>query len=400
VTADSGHDTDMSRRMVLLLAVACGMAVANLYYAQPLLHTIADSFGVGSGTAGLVVTLGQVGYAVGLALLVPVGDLVQPRKLVPAVLGVTTVALIASAVAPSVGLLIGASLLVGLGSVAAQILVPLAATLASDEKRGQVVGTVMSGLLLGILLARTVSGFVAATGSWRTVFWVAAALTLLLVVVLSRALPVTTLKPGVRYGGLLRSTVQLFLNEPLLRRRCALGALGMATFSVFWTSIAFLLAGAPYHYSDEVIGLFGLVGAAGALCATFAGRLADQGRSGLATSVFCVLIAVSFGPIAAGSTSVWWLIVGIVLLDIGVQGLQVTNQSIIYAVAPHARSRITSAYMVCYFTGGALGSALAGTVYGSAGWSGICWLGVGIGAAASLLSIVALRRPLVPSHAS
>jgi MFS family permease len=136
------------------------------------------------------------------------------------------------------------------------------------------------------------------------------------------------------------------------------------------------------------------------LCATFAGRLADQGRSGLATSVFCVLIAVSFGPIAAGSTSVWWLIVGIVLLDIGVQGLQVTNQSIIYAVAPHARSRITSAYMVCYFTGGALGSALAGTVYDSAGWSGICWLGVGIGAAASLLSIVALRRPLVPSHAS
>jgi predicted MFS family arabinose efflux permease len=384
--------------MVLLLAVACGLAVANLYYAQPLLDTIAHSFGVGSGTAGLIVTLGQIGYAIGLALLVPVGDLVQPRRLVPAVLAVTTVALVASALAPNIGVLIGLATLVGLGTVAGQILVALAATLASDEKRGQVVGTVMSGLLLGILLARTVSGFVAATGSWRTVFWVAAVLGLLMVVVLSRALPVTRPKPGVRYGGLLRSTVQIFLAEPLLRRRCGLGALGMATFSVFWTSIAFLLAGAPYHYSDEVIGLFGLVGAAGALCATYAGRLADQGRSGLATTVFCVLIAGSFGPIAAGSTSVWWLIVGIVLLDIGVQGLQVTNQSIIYTVAPHARSRITSAYMVCYFTGGAIGSALAGTVYSSAGWAGICWLGAGIGMVASLLSVVALRRPLVPSH--
>jgi predicted MFS family arabinose efflux permease len=386
--------------MVLLLAVACGLAVANLYYAQPLLHTIAHSFGIGSGTAGLVVTLGQVGYAVGLALLVPVGDLVQPRRLVPAVLALTAVALAASALAPNIGVLIGLALLVGLGTVAAQILVPLAATLASEEKRGQVVGTVMSGLLLGILLARTVSGFVAATGSWRTVFWVAAALALLQVVVLSRALPVTHPKPGLRYGGLLRSTIQLFLTEPLLRRRCGLGALGMAAFSVFWTAIAFLLAGAPYNYSDEVIGLFGLVGAAGALCATYAGRLADQGRSGLATSVFCVLVAVSFGPIAAGSTSVWWLIVGIVLLDIGVQGLQVTNQSIIYTVAPHARSRITSAYMVCYFTGGAIGSALAGTVYSSAGWSGICWLGAGIGVVASLLSFFALSRPLAPSHAS
>jgi predicted MFS family arabinose efflux permease len=253
---------------------------------------------------------------------------------------------------------------------------------------------------VGILLARTVSGFVAATGSWRTVFWVAAALTLLLVVVLSRALPVTQPKPGVSYGGLLRTTVELFLAEPLLRRRCGLGALGMATFSVFWTSIAFLLAGAPYHYSDEVIGLFGLVGAAGALCATYAGRLADQGRSGLATTVFCVLIAVSFGPIAAGSTSVGWLIVGIVLLDIGVQGLQVTNQSIIYSVAPDARSRVNSAYMVCYFTGGAIGSALAGTIFGDGGWAGICWLGAGLGVAASLLSLVALRRPLVASHAA
>jgi predicted MFS family arabinose efflux permease len=390
--APPGHDTQISQRLVLLLAVSCGVAVANLYYAQPLLHTIAHSFGVRSGTASLIVTLGQIGYAVGLALLVPVGDLIQPRRLVPAVLTITAVALVVSALAPNITVLIVVALLVGLGTVAAQILVPLAASLASDEKRGQVVGTVMTGLLLGILLARTVSGFVAAAGSWRTVFWVAAALTLTLVIVLSRALPVTRPQPGLRYGGLLRSTVQLFLDQPMLRRRCALGALGMATFSVFWTTIAFLLAGPPYHYSDEVIGLFGLVGAAGALCASFAGKLADRGHSGLTTSVFTGLIAVSFAPIAAGRTSVWWLIVGIVLLDVGVQGLQVTNQSLIYTVAPHARSRITSAYMVCYFAGGAAGSAAAGAVYDSWGWGGICWLGAGIGVAASVLSAVTMRQ--------
>ncbi len=379
--------------MVLLLAVSCGLAVANLYYAQPLLHTIAHSFGAGSGTAGLVVTLGQIGYAVGLGLLVPVGDLIQARRLVPAVLGLTAVALVASALAPSITVLICVALLVGLGSVGAQILIPLAASLASDEKRGQVVGTVMSGLLMGILLARTVAGFIAATGSWRSIFWVAAVLAALLALVLARVLPEHRLQPGLHYGRLLRSTVALLVEQPLLRRRCGLGALGMAAFSVFWTTIAFLLAGAPYHYSDEVIGLFGLVGAAGALCANVAGRAVDRGRSRLTTGVFAVAIAVSFAPIAAGRSSVAWLIVGIVVLDVGVQGLQVTNQSIIYKIAPHARSRITSAYMVCYFAGGALGSALAAATYDAAGWGGVCWLGTGIGVVAVALWAADSRWP-------
>ena len=378
----------ISHRMVLLLAVACGISVANLYYSQPLLHTIAKSFGAGSGTAGLVVTLSQIGYAVGLALLVPLGDLIAPRKLVPLVLAGTAVALVASALAPSIGTLIGVALLVGLGSVAAQILVPLAANLAEDDKRGQVVGTVMSGLLLGILLARTLAGFVAATGSWRSIYWVAAVLVTVLAIVLARALPPVKAPSELSYGQLLRSTVRLLANEPLLRRRCALGSLGMAAFSAFWTTMAFLLASPPYGYSDEVIGLFGLVGAAGALCANVAGRSVDRGHGRIATGVFAVAVAVSFLPIFAGKTSVGWLIVGIVVLDVGVQGLQVTNQSIIYGIAPNARSRITSAYMVVYFTGGAIGSAVAGSVYDSSGWTGICWLGAGIGVAAILLSAV------------
>ncbi len=381
--------------MVLLLAVACGLSVANLYYAQPLLHTIASSFGVGSGTAGLVVTLGQIGYAIGLALLVPVGDLVSPRRLVPIVLSGTAAALVASALAPTIGALIAAALLVGLGSVAAQILVPLAANLADDDHRGQVVGKVMSGLLIGILLARTLAGFVAATGSWRSIYWVAAVLMTALALVLAKALPPVVHQSKLSYGSLLKSTVHLLASEPLLQRRCLFGALGMAAFSVFWTTMAFLLASPPYSYSDEVIGLFGLVGAAGALCANLAGRSVDRGHGRLATSVFTAAIAVSFAPIAAGRTSVGWLIVGIVVLDIGVQGLQVTNQSIIYTVAPLARSRITSAYMVCYFTGGAIGSAVAAMTYDTAGWNGICWLGVAIGAAALVLSFGDARWPAV-----
>ena len=271
---------------------------------------------------------------------------------------------------------------------------PFAASLSTDERRGQVVGTVMSGLLLGILLARTLSGLVAGGGNWRAIYWVAAVIAAVLAVVLARTLPQTHPHTTLSYGGLLRSTLQLLTTSSLLRRRTLFGALGMAAFSAFWTTIAFLLAGAPYHYSDTVIGLFGLVGAAGALCATFAGRFVDRGHQVASTGVFALLIAASFATLWFGRSSEAWLIVGIVVLDIGVQGLQVTNQSLIYTIAPHARSRITSAYMVLYFTGGALGSALAAHLYAGHGWAGVCWLGAGIGLAAMLVWVYDVLRPL------
>jgi predicted MFS family arabinose efflux permease len=391
---DAAEPYPLGRGLVLLIASACGLSAANLYYAQPLLDTIARAFGVGSGTAGLIVTLGQVGYAVGLGLLVPIGDLIAPRRLVPTVLILTTGSLVVSALAPSVGVLMAIALLVGLGSVGAQILVPFAATLAGDERRGQVIGTVMSGLLLGILLARTLSGLVAAGGNWRAVYWVAAGIAAVLAVVLARALPETRPHTTLRYGGLLRSTLQLVRDHSLLRRRIVFGALGMAAFSAFWTTLAFLLAKPPYNYSDLVIGLFGLVGAAGALCATFAGRFADRGHQRAATAVFSTLLAASYAVLWFGRASVVWLIIGIVLLDIGVQGVQVTNQSLIYAIAPSARSRITSAYMVMYFTGGALGSAVGAHLYAGHGWAGVCWLGVGIGVAAMLAWVYDVVRPI------
>ncbi|MGI8751711.1 MAG: MFS transporter [Acidimicrobiales bacterium] len=384
----------LSGRLVAIFAVSCGLSAANLYYAQPLLHTIAAALHCGSGEAGLVVTASQIGYAVGLAFLVPVGDIISRRRVTPAVLLITAAALVASALAPTITVLIAVAVVVGLGSVAAQILIPFAASLADDDSRGQVVGTVMSGLLLGILLARTLAGLIAGAAGWRVVYAAAAVLMVGLAAALATSLPREQPRATLPYPQLLRSSLTLWAHEPLLRRRGYLGGLGFAAFSVFWTTIAFLLAGPPYHYGTIVIGLFGLVGAAGALCASFAGRLADRGRSRPATATFAVLVAASFLPIWFGRHSLAALIVGIIALDIGVQGLQVTNQSLIYGLAPETRSRITSVYMVMYFAGGALGSAVGGAVYDRDGWAGICVVGAVIGTVALAVWAFDAVRPI------
>jgi predicted MFS family arabinose efflux permease len=371
----------LTNALVLILAVACGVSAANLYYAQPLLHSIAASFHSGPGTTALIVTGSQVGYAIGLGLLVPIGDMIPRRRLVPIVLGITASGLILAGLSPNVGLLIGISVIVGLGSVAAQMLVPLAASLADDANRGAVVGKVMSGLLLGILLARTLAGVIAGIGGWRSVYFVAAILVVVLAIVLAKTLPHEQIPERSSYAGTLRSVAALFFSEPVLRRRALFGALAFGAFSVFWTTVAFVLSAKPYNYSNTIIGLFGLVGAAGAICANVAGRLADKNRVRQLTAVFALLTLSSFALLYVGRHALWAMILGIVVLDVGVQGMQVTNQSVIYALAPQARSRITSSYMVVYFIGGAAGSAVAGHVFASNGWAGICLLGGGIGAA-------------------
>ncbi len=385
--SETTERTSLHRGLIVLFAIACGLSVANLYYAQTVLGSIAKSFSASSATVGLTVTLAQVGYALGLALLVPVGDIIARRKLVPLVLLICAIGLVASAVAPNVGVLIAVAALVGLGSVAAQLLVPMAASLSSDHDRGRVVGTVMSGLLTGILLARTVSGIIAQLSSWRVVYVAAAVMIVILSLVLMRQLPPERERPRVTYGALLKSTVSFFMAEPFLRRRSLFGALGFCVFSIFWTTMAFLLSGAPYHYNDLTIGLFGLVGAAGALCANFAGRWADRHWTKPTTFVFCALLPLSFLPLWWGRHNLAMLILGIVVLDIGVQGLQVTNQSLIYRLAPHARSRINSAYMVCYFVGGALGSFAGSFIYEHDKWAGVSVLGAAVGLGATVLAL-------------
>ena len=383
----------MERRLVVLLAVTCGVAVTNLYVAQPLLDTIARAFGVGESTAGLLVTAGQVGYVLGLAFLVPLGDLLERRRLVVGLLVVAAAAQVVSTVAPTFAVLAASLAAVGVASAVAQVVVPLASSMAGEEERGRIVGTVMSGLLVGILLARTLSGLLSELGGFRLVFGVAAAAMLLLAAVLWRSRPVAPPPVGpdhgvpgrVRYRRLLRSVLALIGEEPELRRRMWLGATGMAIFSVLWTAVAFLLAREPYGYGDGVIGLFGLAGLAGALMAPVAGRVSDAGHGRAATTGALVTLLGSWVLLDLGGTHVVALVLGIVVLDFAVQGLQITNQSTIYALRPDARSRITTAYMVAYFLGGVSGSTAASIVWGAGGWDAVCLLGGGI-AATSLAS--------------
>ncbi len=378
----------LSRRLVLLMAVACGAAVANIYYAQPLLSTIAHDFAVSDGTAGLLVTASQVGYAAGLVLLVPVGDLLERRRLITRILLVTALALAATAAAPSFSVLAGALVVVGLTSVVAQILLPMASHLAAERERGKVVGHVMSGLLVGILVARTASGIIAELGGWRLVFGVSAGLMLVLCGVLRLALPQVRPTTELTYPSLLRSVGKLIAQQPTLRMRMVYGVLGMGQFSVLWTTIAFLLAGSPYHYGDATIGLFGLAGLAGALAAQVAGRLADRGHHHRATGIFFVTMLGSWALIAAGASSLAALIGGIVLLDLGIQGAQITSQSVIYSLVPSARSRLTTAYMTTVFASAAISSALASTIYDSNGWSAVAALGGGMAAIGVLAWII------------
>jgi predicted MFS family arabinose efflux permease len=383
----------ISRPLVLLLALTCGAAVASLYYAQPLLHTIARAFSVSNSSAGLLVTVTQAGYVLGLALLVPVGDLLERRRLIVATLVVTAAALVLAAAAPSFTLFVVALAVVGVTAVVAQIVVPMSSSLAAEHERGSVVGTVMSGLLIGILVARTFSGIVAQLLGWRAVFVMAAAAMLLLSAILRCVLPKVPATERLSYPALLRSVRELVKQEPLLRQRMVLGATAFGCFSVLWTSLAFLLSGAPYHYGNAVIGLFGLAGLAGAVAAPVAGRLADRGRGRLATTSSILVLLASWALLAFGKTSVVALIVGIAVLDLGVQATHISNQSAVYSLHGQARSRLTTAYMVAYFLGGVVLSALTSALYSTGGWGAVCALG-GATAALGLIAWLASEKAM------
>lgn len=365
--------------LVFIMATACGLAVANLYYAQPLLDTLAGSFDVPSGAAGLIVTMTQMGYAAGLVLLVPLGDLLERRRLITRVLIALAAALAAAALSPGLGTFATASLAVGVTAVVAQVLVPFAAHLASDEHRGRVVGRVMSGLLLGILLARVASGVISDLVGWRAVFWIAAVMMLVQALVLHRTLPPGRGQSRLSYGALLQSVLHLISDEPLLRRRIVYGMSVFAAFSVLWTSLPFLLAPPPYGYSDSLIGMFGLLGVTGVLCASFAGHLHDRGHSRAATGGFLALTVSGFVVMGLWPYHIIAVMAGIVMLDLGVQGTQILNQSAIYQLHAEARSRLTTAYMTCFFLGGAIGSAAAAAAFSYFGWTGVAVTGTAFG---------------------
>lgn len=387
------NEPRLRRATVLLMAVATGVAVANLYYCQPLLALISDDLGVSQAGAGALVTMTQIGYAAGLLLVLPLGDLLERRGLIVTLSLACVVGLIVTATAQNAVWLSLAFVVLGVLSVVTQLLVPLAAVLAAPGERGTVVGMVMSGLLIGILLARTVAGLLAEVVGWRGVYVVAAVAMLLLTLALDRGLPHSRPRVTASYRQLLASVAALVRTEPVLRRRMVYGALAMFQFSVLWTALTGLLAGAPYHYGEGVIGLFGLIGVAGALAAQLAGRFADRGHVVRLSVSFSLLLILSWLILAAGRTNIAALIVGIVVLDAGVQGTQVTNQSQIYAIAPDARARVNSAYMTSYFAGGALGSLLSTQVAAAGGWAAVCWLGGGI-AVAQMVTVAIGERTL------
>lgn len=366
----------LSPSLILLMSIATGLAVASNYYAQPLLDTIARNFSLSASTAGFIVTAAQLGYAAGLLFLVPLGDMFERRMLIVSMTLLAAGGMLITASSQSLTMLILGTALTGLFSVVAQILVPLAATLATPDKRGKVVGTIMSGLLLGILLARTVAGLLANLGGWRTVFWVASVLMALMAIALWRGLPKMKSETHLNYPQLLGSVFSLFIHDKLLRTRAILGCLTFANFSILWTSMAFLLAAPPFNYSEGMIGLFGLAGAAGALGARPAGGFADKGKSHLTTTIGLLLLLFSWLAIWFGHTSVPMLIIGILVLDLTVQGVHITNQTVIYRIHPDARNRLTAGYMTSYFIGGAAGSLISASAWQHAGWAGVCLAGM------------------------
>lgn len=370
--------------LVLLLAVGCGLTVANLYYAQPLLAELGRSFRIGSELAGGLITATQLGYAAGMVLLVPLGDRVENRRLVSVLLGVTMVALVAAGAAPDFAVLLVAALVAGSTSVVAQILVPFAAGLATDGARGRVVGRVMSGLLAGILLSRTVGSLVAEAFGWRVVYLASAVLMAALLVALRAALPARAPSTTIPYGRLLRSTAGLLRTHPLLRRRALYQAAMFGAFSAFWTTISFVLAGPPFHYAQYQLGLFALVGAGGAVIAPVAGRWADRGWGRPVTAAGFGTAVLAFGLAAVGRQHVVALAVAAVLLDLAVQATMIVGQHAIYRLDDTSRARLNSAYIAIFFVGGAIGSQLGSYAYRAGGWP---WV-TAVGAALPVLALL------------
>ncbi len=365
-----------SQRIILLLAIAGGTAVMNVFFNQPLLVEIATSFQVSARAASSIPTFTQIGFGIGVILFVPLGDMVQRRRLLPIMLACTACGLLAAATASNLLWLSVASLFIGLTTVIHPIVVSFAAQITAPPQRGKAVGTVLSGIFTGILLSRTVGGVVAAHFGWRTVYWLAAGLMIVLAVVLSMTLPKSQ-SAAISYPRLMRSLPQLFIEQPVLRETVVIGAMQFGGFNAFWTTLAFLLSTPPYHYGSEVAGLFGLVGIVGATAAPLVGRLADQKGPRLTVGLSIIIIASAYVVFWLLGYALWGLIAGVILLDLGVQAGLVSNQARIYTLLPETyNSRLNTVYALFYYLGGALGSTLGAYSWSLWQWSGVCSIGL------------------------
>lgn len=372
----------LSRSLIWIMAIACGLGVANLYYIQPLLVAIAHDFAVTDSAVGIIATLTQLGYALGLLFLVPLGDALNRRDLICGALIVVIIGLAGITFAPSIALLGAAGLIMGVATVVPQIIVPFAAGLAQPQERGRVVGMIMSGLLIGILLARTVSGLISAYFGWRAMYGIATLLMLILVVVLRLTLPQEGAREKISYPRLLRSLWSIASSEPTVREVSIFGALTFAAFQLFWVTATFFLS-THFHFNSGIIGLFGLVGVVGATTATLVGKYADKREPRVITGLMMGFVLLTYLVFGLAGQWLWGIILGVILLDMGSQGAHISNQSRIYALPGSTHSRLNTIYMFSSFVGGTAGTALGTAAWSMAGWPGVCALG-------TLLMVLAL----------
>jgi len=385
----AGNISEPGKGLVFAMACACGIAVANIYYNQPMIGVINRSF-PGELAPSLIPTATQLGYALGLLLLVPLGDLIERRRLIVSQFFVLALSLLFAAVASTGWVLLGASLCIGFTASVTQQIIPAAASLVSDNRRGAVIGSVMSGLLSGMLLSRILAGFIATHYGWRTMFWFGIPLVLAGAASMALLLPLSRPATSMKYGLLLRSLLRLWSEEPRLRRATLTQGLLFAVFSAFWTILALHLEQPPFHLGADIAGLFGIIGVVGVLAAPIAGRLADRRGPGrvVSTGAFAALLA---WLVLAGWNSLTGLIFGVILLDFGMQSAMVANQQIIYGLKPQARNRVNSLFMVGMFIGGSLGSGGA-----MLAWKVADWQGVAISAIA--VALTAFLAPLLLQH--
>nr|WP_202732738.1 MFS transporter [Acinetobacter pittii] len=381
--------SSMSRGVILLFAIASGASVANVYYAQPLLDILAKDFNVSHAAIGGVVTATQIGCALALIFLVPLGDLVNRRWLMALQLLALIFALLAVAFAHSTIILLAGMLAVGLlGTAMTQGLIAYAASAALPHEQGHVVGTAQSGVFIGLLLARVFSGGISDVAGWRGVYFCAAIIMLMIALPLWKRLPHLEIQPAtMRYSQLLASMLNLLRQEKVLQVRGVLALLMFAAFNIFWSALVLPLSAPPYSFSHIVIGSFGLVGVIGALAATRAGYWADRGYAQRTSLAALLILLIAWAPLSLMSYSLWALVIGIVLLDLGGQALHVTNQSMIFRTRPEAHSRLVGLYMLFYAVGSGLGAISTTATYAYAGWFGVCALGAGV----SLLALLFWR---------
>jgi predicted MFS family arabinose efflux permease len=371
-----------------LMAIICAFAVANLYYNQPILAAIAQSFQVSAAEVGWIPTLTQLGYASGLLLFVPLGDRLEQRRLIVIMLLITSMTLFAAALSPNLNTLILTSFAIGATTIAAQILIPFATQLAPPSDQGKIIGNLMSALFVGILLARPIGGWIGEQFNWRGIYWMAGGVMVLLAIASAQLLPKYQPKSKLSYGALLRSLWKLVESQPILREASLIQAMLFGAFSVFWSTLAFLLTRPPYSYGSQAVGLFGLVGIAGILVAPLLGQIADRGTTKTLHSIVGIAILgaiVAYVIFWQWGAQLWGLIIGSVLLNLSSQSALIANQVKIYSLDPNARSRLNTVFMVATFLGASLGS-----VVGTYGWNLMQWKGVCI-AGVLLLGVAAMQ---------